>query len=402
VEDEQTSFLDQACAHGARALAGFESRPHHEQPEDYAPFQALFRNRRKGRIRVGRLFKSAKDFVDFDPDKGVSLLAPGLGDGSAVPAAKLGAATLEQIARRLLRKSIRSCGMGEAARNAGCPDVIRTYEGLCGRDTPALRAAGVCAFPLDKLPGRGEIDLLFTDGLVRTSKRWPAVTATEKVRRALVYGPVSAEDLKAVAQDRDICREVVRTLWKAVKTLKADEFDQWLTNVRAHGFLRLVGGDRLRGDKKKTASLQARRIYCALMWMAYEQMARCYGALMLQVYIDFSLHNEHEPTEEERWLFRQRHFPQLYLAGLPLDFLGKPQIRWIIRGLTSHWRNRVVEPERYDVFTELLGIFGVLAHDRREADRERKAGSARGRQVNAEALLLSAPAASADDDLTAG
>jgi hypothetical protein len=101
--------------------------------------------------------------------------------------------------------------------------------------------------------------------------------------------------------------------------------------------------------------------------MAYDRMARCYGALMLLVYVDFCLHGERDPSPEERWRFRQWHFPQLYLAGLPLDFMEKPQLRWIIRGLRKFWDERVMEPARYDTFTDLLGVYGALVRSRRKA-----------------------------------
>jgi hypothetical protein len=405
VADEPTPFLDRACAYGTRALAEFRSRPaqdEQDEPDDwvlYRLYRALFRNRDEGRLRVGRLFKDTRDFVECDPGAGVSLLTPGLGDGLEASAAELGGAALGAIAERLLRRAIRSSGRGESPARAGRPDVIRAYEALCAREVTPGPASGPCAFPLNERPGRDKIDLLFTDGLDRSWRRWPAVEATEKVRTALMCGPVSASDLAEATHDRDLFGRCVRTLWRAVTTLTPDAFDRWLMNARTHGYLPLVGGTRLKGDQKKVASLQAQRIYCGLTWLAYERMARCYGALMLRVYVDFCLHAEREPTDEERWLFRQRHIPQLYLACLPLDFLGKPQVRWVIRGLTRFWRDLVVEPERYDSFTDLLGLFGLLVRSRREADRRSKERAARGRSVSAEAFLLSGPAASTDDHL---
>ena len=163
------------------------------------------------------------------------------------------------------------------------------------------------------------------------------------------------------------------SLLNAARTKTPRAFDSWLAKVREHRYLALVGGTRLSGDAREEASAQAQRIYCALLWLAYQRMARCYAALMLLVSLDADLNEDLKLTAEERWLFRQWHFPQLYLAGLPLDFLGKAQLRWVIPRLHRLWANRVLEAEQYDVLTDLLGIYGALVLNRREADRREKA-----------------------------
>src|SRR5262249_1741552 len=152
-----------------------------------------------------------------------------------------------------------------------------------------------------------------------------------------IYGPVSPNDQVLALQDPEVFKRVANKLWRAT-TRSTQDFDSWLKNLREHQYLSLVGGTKRRGDARESAAIQALRIYCTLLWMAYERMARCYGTLMMLVYLDFCLHSEQEPTPEEKWLFRQWHFPQLYLAGLPLDYLGKPQLRWIIRTLHALWR----------------------------------------------------------------
>jgi len=111
--------------------------------------------------------------------------------------------------------------------------------------------------------------------------------------------------------------------------------------------------------------------------VAYSLMSRCWGALMLLVYVAFYLEGERQAISEEqrwleRWRFRQLHFPQLYLAGLPLDFLGVPQLRWVFPALQRLWANEIIDPECYDTVTDRLGYLGEVARERRKADRERK------------------------------
>ena len=102
-------------------------------------------------------------------------------------------------------------------------------------------------------------------------------------------------------------------------------------------------------------------------------MARYYGALMLLAFIDFGMNNtDGQPSLFEKWMFRQWHFPQLYLAGLPLDFLDRPQLRWIIHALHELWKKGETSSELYDGLTDLLAFFGLLVRERRQADRNQK------------------------------
>jgi hypothetical protein len=237
---------------------------------------------------------------------------------------------------------------------------------------PVLKEANSRIVSFDTLQGRSAADLLFTDGWERCTA-WDEGRVSAKVRSALIHGPVSAAGQELILKDIDLLECVVAAIWEKATTQKPNAFRSWLTNVREHSYLPLICGTRLTGDAREKAASQAERSFCALMWMAYEQMARCYGAVMFHVYIDFGLHNKEKPTLEEMWLFRQWHFPQLHLAGLPVDFLSKPQLRWVIRASKNLWNNTVLECDRYDMITELLGIFGHLVRERRDADRRQKA-----------------------------
>src|SRR5262249_28890313 len=157
---------------------------------------------------------------------------------------------------------------------------------------------------------------------------------------------------------------------------------------REHQYLALLGSSRAKGDKKEEAAEQARRIASAWMWLSYQLMARCYGALMMTVLMDFCLNSQLALTIEEQWLFRQMHLPQLYLAGLPVDFLGKAQLRCIFLALRERWLNLIYEPTAYDSLTDMLGWFGLLIRDRRRADRRRKAEEAGHRPIRSSADIL--------------
>jgi hypothetical protein len=377
LDGEPTRFLERACDVGHTVLAQLAP----DTADDdvlHRLWRALFRNRHRGHGRVGRRFTCAIDFVDLGPG-GPSLLTPGLGDDSRAEAPLRGGPHM--VANQLLREALTRGGAPPRLAWCGLLDVVAAYRAM-SKDTrpPGAGSGGACGFPLDEWPGRGGLDLLFTGGWARRRRRWDVRYAVPKVRSALIHGPVSAADQDLAVADRETFARFVAALRKAAQTRTPRAFDDWLGEAREHGYRPLVGGGRLRGHRREEAGLQARRLHGALLWRAYERLARCYGALMLVAYVDLCLSRECPPTPEERWLFRQYHFPQLYLAGLPLDFLETPQLRWVVPTLHELWGGLVVEPECYDVVTDLLGLYGQLAGSRREADRRRKA-AARGRAV---------------------
>ena len=65
----------------------------------------------------------------------------------------------------------------------------------------------------------------------------------------------------------------------------------------------------------------------AMTWCAYRMMGYCYGALMEVVAEDLE---QNGLTELEGLIFRVEHCQIDLLAGLPLDFLGRAQFRWIV------------------------------------------------------------------------
>jgi hypothetical protein len=377
LQNKPTRFLERACAFGYKILTEIDA-PSADDRDVYKLCQALFRNRHRGHARVGRQFGSAVDFVDCGPGGPPRLLTPGLGEDAAEHAPAAGE-TVHQAANRLLREALEQGEKGTAGtRTSAFAGVLDAYEGMLEKSRPpgrkGARRASYC-FPIDEMPGRGKVDLLFTDGLTRAAP-WEGVKAMNKVGGALIYGPLTSEDQKAAVKDPDF-KGFVRKLGESVRSRDVSEFDRWLQNVREHRFLSLVGGARLTGTAREEAAARARRFYSLLMWLSYQRMSRCFAAAMLLAYIDFCLAGEGERDLEERWLFRQWHLPQLHLAALPLDFFARAQLRWMILALQRMWWGGVVEPERYDMITDLLGVYGALVRERREADRRRKAAPAR-------------------------
>jgi hypothetical protein len=390
LQNKPTRFLERACAFGYKILTEIDP-PSADDRDVYELCQALFRNRHEGHARVGRQFGCAIDFVEYGPGGSPRLLTPGLGEDAAERAPAAGD-TVHRWADRLLREALGQGGKGAAGeRTRAVSGVLAEYERLLEVPPPPEcegdGRASYC-FPIDELPGRGKVDLLFTGGLTRAAP-WEGVKATDKVRSALIYGPVTSKDQEAALQDPDLFKVFVRRLGESARARGGRAFDEWLKNVRQHGYLTLVEGSRLTGTAREEAAARGRKFFGLMLWMAHERMARCYAVTMLLAYADYYRAGRGRRTLAERWAFSRWHLPQLHLAGLPLDFLGRPQLRWVIPALHRLWWGRVVAPERYDMITDLLGVYGALVRERREADRRRKADPARKYTTPAGPQLLS-------------
>jgi len=380
IKDKPTTFVEDACNYGRKILAVFDSQSA-DAKQDYQRWHTLFRQRNKGHMHIATQFLDPVDFVDFLTASEPELITPGIS-----PSEQLVAAVTQNIgssqrsrARRLLsgalnprdndplccRAMLQSSGPNAKHRAPNLRGVLDAYDALFAVGTVALHPGRQHRWlALDMLPDRSDLDVLFTDGWQRLPERWAFSQAIQKVRSALIY-----------CSDWDIPIDLPRAkqfMHSLEKRFQGKAFDQKWKHAREHSFLPFIhGGTRLVGREKEEAALQAQRFACELMWLAYQRMARCWGVLMMLAEIDFGLNNEAVPTAQERWLFRQWHFPQIYLGGLPLGFLGRAQLRWIIRKLHELWGQAITDPARYAEVTDLLWFFGSSVRRRRAADEKR-------------------------------
>ncbi len=295
----QNRFLERACRCGDKILAALDPSPP-GQRELFPILLALFRNRNEGHGKVGRQFTSILDFGDFKGKQS----SPG------------------SIAIGLTEREFRWCGNARRTiqhllSHRSANDVIEEYQtGIEVDWADNIKLCHPSLARLDELYGRSTIDLLFTDGVWRSSG-FDFQRAMGNVRRALIYGPCDRSDFSAAVADPEF-RSFAGKISKGVKGRSHAEFEKWLRNHRQHGsYVKLLRPEhRVAELERKPGRVRARRMFCAMLWLSYQEMARCYGVLMLVCWSELSL--ELKLTREEDALFRQINFPQLYLAGLPL------------------------------------------------------------------------------------
>ena len=163
--------------------------------------------------------------------------------------------------------------------------------------------------------------------------------------------------------------------------ITAEQLDVWLKRTREDGYVRLIrGGRQLPDYDRQVARELVGQMMRTLLWWAYRSMAHCYGVLMSMIAIDL-MEADHRPSLLEGLLFRLEHCQVDFLAGLPLDFLGRAQLRWIVRvwqkgvltGLTrAHVQGQDFSSDTFLQIPRLLGIYTVLDRGRRDADRRIK------------------------------
>lgn len=361
-EKAQSQFLKRACACGHKILVALDALDPGLR-EAFPLFQSVFRNRHAGHIQVSRQFANLLDFVDLDPSR----TSPGLITSDFETPFVPWSDDLREMVRDLFSQALQ-----EKPSRLDANTFIETYQKHVN-DQYASRTHKIQPDPmqirLDRLFGKCHLDLFFTDGLVRHAE-FDLGYAMEKVRRSMIYGPCTAMDFGQGVEDKGY-RHFCSRIFDAAKSSTVRDFDKWLRNQRQHGYVNLLEGSSGRGGgQKEEIRERTTRMFCALLWQSYQEMARCYGALMLVVWLDLCL--EFKLTTVEEILFRQLSFPQLYLGGIPLAFLGRSQLRWIAAPLLNNWRDWSFEPEAYDVLTELLGTYADLVSARRDADRRTK------------------------------
>jgi hypothetical protein len=343
----------------------------------YKLVTALYRNRNAGHLRIAREFACSLDFLDLVSDAQPGLVVPG-SDTSTVR--RRPGEGLHHLARRVIQDTIDRGAQSTEGAPTGFTRILNYLEGIVsGLQSRRSRTPFASSSLLEELPSvHRHCDDLYRFALGRIDSSSDNMGTMTRVKSSIIGEPTMLADWTEPLRDHDRLRRAFASLLQAAKKFKACQFDRWLRNVREHRFLPLLGADCCRKLGKDEVAEQAQQIYCALLWLSYLGMARCYAALMLHVLVDLCLHSEVQPSEEERWLFLQRHFPRRHLGHLPLDFFGRHQLRWMIRTITPLLNLNVRQKEAYRAIPELLGLFGHMVRNRREADRRvKKQGSTR-------------------------
>lgn len=360
-------FLAQACRVGWRFLCELHPSTAPGQRQ-FRFWDALFRNRLAGHVAVRRQFKAPLDFASLSACGGPTLITPGL--EATVPPRTYSHAP-GQLAYSLLCQALRDNGVPPPADRVRSGDVIRFYQQQVGDGGAAgRRGPDDCDELLggmEEILGRSTLDRLFTGGRNR-SLPWNGKQAVNSVSSALLYGktPLS-EQIHQASEDAEGVERLIARLGRNLD-LSSSVFDRRLRDAREHGF---VTG-RPVTDREQAAE-RARGHYRVLLWFAHQGMARCFGGLMGAMHMTLCMRGGlPDFTEEERWLFREMHYPQPYLAGLPLAFFPREPVRWIWAAMRTLWNRLEYDGAAYDACTRLLGLFGLLVSERRREDAAAK------------------------------
>src|SRR5262249_39765294 len=160
--------------------------------------------------------------------------------------------------------------------------------------------------PIELLPGRSFLDHQLVDGLVRPSG-WSWCQTRDAVRASLIHVDGSREDLDQAFANSERTHRAIEQLSRNVMTRTPSQFDRYVKNIRERQCLGLVGATRHKGWEREEAALAGEAIHEALLWTAYDRLARCYGLLMLLALVGLGKNISPPLSAEELWLFRQRH-----------------------------------------------------------------------------------------------
>ena len=374
-----TRFLESACAYGANIVAELDNHTAEER-DAYRMANLVFRNRGAGDVEIDRIFMQAEDFVDFSDPEQLTLITPGI---NAEDLDNTGhTQTLRARARQLLDRGFRNLDPPLVGGPLNFRGVVDAYERLARQSAETIGSVNAPS----PAPGINDTDSLFIQRLCGNAD---FREIENQVAGALVYGPaLLADDQRKTEEDPDAWRFFVSQVARqaTARDTSGPRFDAWLRRVREGGYRQLIrGGHHLRGRNRKAAVVLAQSFFRRLLWLSYRMMAHCYGALIFLVTIAFDDQSDHRPSTLERLLFRLHHQQVDFLAGLPLDFLERAPLRWII-GILDHLEGMLrhpdfgdlssrgeFRPEMYREVSQMLGVFAVLVRNRREADRRAKA-----------------------------
>ena len=376
--ETETRFLEEACDYGYRIVAALN---HHgpEQRQLYRLLAWLFRNRNAGHMAVTREFMYAQDFVDFSVSP-PTLLTPEIGlDQTEVRWADL---EIPAIARRMLKEAfaaLRENGMDLPTLTPDFHGVREVYERFV--QAPSRGGQGDSV----PLPQVEETERWAILPLLATRDPQTNFNGIENdIAGSLIYGPTTIQEDRAATETH---LEEFGYLWARLlrpwvqEGVTPEQLDAWLRRTRDDGYVRLIQhGRQLSEYDRLEARELARQMMRTLTWWAYRATAHCYGVLMSVIASDL-MEAEHQASPLEGLLFRLEHCQMDFLAGLPLDFLGRGQFRWIVRvwqkDVLTGLARAYAEGQPFNLDTllqipQLLGIYTALDRGRRDADRRIK------------------------------
>lgn len=300
--------------------------------EGYRFYHAIFTARNSGRQAVRRGFRTRKDFTNLRRSGAERYLAPEmLGDNRPIFASQ----------------------------------IISAIQDSSFTPPPGSRPDGsrVC-LPLEAFPGRSVVDYLLLDGAEAVHDPAGLLRVWDQAASAFIDGYTMTADEPATDDDRRAYLEFVRRLVSAFLAKKGDDFQRWLRVEREKGFVRLFSDEKPRGDLG--------RYFRHLIWVSQIQMARACGAVMASAWAALAADERIALDPVESQLFRTMHLPHVALAGLPVAFVRRPLLRWVMRPLLEHfWTGRAATPGDALSLVTLLARYGRLNDDRRRVDRER-------------------------------
>jgi hypothetical protein len=379
---EPSSFVDRACACGAKILTRMETDfgiSHADQ--DLWP--AVFRQRNAGHVRATRRFCDITDFVKYDSFSGrPDLLIPGL-DTSGV---KIKPAIKSYFQKKydvntLLRATL------PAKKSSYCPEDVREFVWRASRAGGHAKSRDAAAAPafLDRLDYPEILGWAFVDDVEGSINIEEFLELCHQIGSALIGDLHLDRDMGVVAEHCSEFQHFADRIRKKALTCKGrKEFDAWFKNVREHGYVRLLDGGGCANRERAAAIKLAKTFSRVLLWFSYRAMAWNYGALMLVVWLDFCDSRSIVPDDLEQLIFRRMHAPQYYFAGLPVTFFGPSQVNFIARPLLACWGTEtLLDSEAYCPLAQMLGLYGICNAERRSADRDEKKPGGRA-QCNAE------------------
>ena len=330
-------------------------------------------------MAVAREFKDAADFFDVSNPSSPVLLLPGLGVNQTER--RWSGTGVRGTTRQQLGEAIGQLREDLAQHGEELPGVTLKFSGILDLyDRPPSYEEPREATNPTPLTCIDDRESQFIMPLLGAQTDFSRIEGT--VADCLIYGPTEfSENLVVLAAHPEEREYLVRQL--AQKLLEPgatpEKLDAWLKRVKSDGCLQLIEGGRdLEGDDCEEAKELASQMMGAMTWCAYRMMGYCYGVLMEVVAEDLE---QNGLTELEGLIFRVEHCQIDLLAGLPLDFLGRAQFRWIV----DKWQDLLLavvrnypQPGGRDASDALLKatmrleLFAYLLRQRRDADRRTK------------------------------